>query len=83
MVAEAVTTPSGVTYQFKNETRLHMSNTGLHVSRDGARVTMVTSDDRVPELIETAISVSGNDNLDIIAVSMNAVSPDYKKWISL
>jgi len=44
---------------------------------------MITSDDRVPELIETAIAVSGNENLDIIVVSMNSASPDYRKWVSL
>jgi len=44
---------------------------------------MITSDDRVPELIETAIAVSGNENLDIIVVSMNNASPDYSKWVEL
>lgn len=44
---------------------------------------MVTTDDRVPELIETAIAVSENENLDIIVVSMESASPDYKKWVQL
>jgi hypothetical protein len=44
---------------------------------------MYTTDDRVPELIETAISASGNENLDIIVVSMSGIAPDYKEWVSL
>lgn len=44
---------------------------------------MFTTDDRVPELIETAISASGNELLDLIVVSMTDISPDYKEWISL
>lgn len=82
MIAQ-VTTTSAVTYEFKNETKLHLTNTGLHVEQNDARLEMITTDDRVPELIETAIAVSGNENLDIIVVSMNGVSPDYKSWISL
>lgn len=82
MVAQA-TTNDQITYSFKNETKLHLTNTGLHVQQNDARVEMVTSDDRVPELIETAISVSGNENLDIIVVAMNNASPDYQKWVSL
>ena len=44
---------------------------------------MFTTDDRVPELIETAISTSGNEMLDLIVVSMSDASPDYKDWVSL
>lgn len=82
MIAQVIETP-GVTYTFKNETKLHLTNTGLHVQQNDARIAMITSDDRVPELIETAIAVSGNENLDIIVVSMNSASPDYRKWVSL
>lgn len=82
MIAQVTSTP-GVTYSFKNETKLHLTNTGLHVQQNDNRLEMVTTDDRVPELIETAIAVSGNENLDIIVVSMNAASPDYKQWVNL
>lgn len=82
MIAQVTRTPE-VTYTFKNETKLHLTNTGLHVQQNDARVEMITSDDRVPELIETAIAVSGNENLDIIVVQMNNIGPDYKKWVSL
>lgn len=44
---------------------------------------MITSDDRIPELIETCIAASGNENLDIVVVQMNQVSPDYGKWVAL
>lgn len=44
---------------------------------------MYTSDDRVPELIETAITATGNENLDIVVVAMTDVSPDYKDWVKL
>lgn len=81
-MAEATNYP-GVTYQFKNETKLHLTNTGLHVQQNDARLEMYTTDDRVPELIETAIAISGNENLDIVVVAMNSISPDYKKWVSL
>lgn len=82
MMAEVTNTP-GVTYQFKNETKLHLTNTGLQVQQNDARLEMYTTDDRVPELIETAIAVSGNENLDIVVVAMNSISPDYKKWVNL
>lgn len=81
-MAEATNYP-GVTYEFKNETKLHLTNTGLHVQQNDARLEMYTTDDRVPELIETAIAISGNENLDIVVVAMNSISPDYKKWVSL
>lgn len=81
-MAEVTNTP-GVTYQFKNETKLHLTNTGLQVQQNDARLEMYTTDDRVPELIETAIAVSGNENLDIVVVAMNSISPDYKKWVNL
>lgn len=82
MMAQVTTTP-GVTYRFKNETKLHLTNTGLHIEQNDARLEIITTDDRVPELIETAIDVSGNENLDIVVVAMNSISPDYKKWVSL
>jgi len=72
-----------VTYEFKNETKLHLSNTGLHVQQNDARVEFITTDDRIPELIETCIGVSGNENLDIIVTGLNSLSPDYKKWVAL
>lgn len=78
-----VTNYPGVTYEFKNETKLHIANPGLHVRTDDARVEMITSDDRIPELIETCIAVSQNDNLDIVVVQMTDVSPDYGKWVTL
>jgi len=78
-----VTNYAGVTYEFKNETKLHIGNPGLHVRTEDSRVEMITSDDRIPELIETCIAVSQNDNLDIIVVQMTEVSPDYAKWVSL
>jgi uncharacterized protein involved in tolerance to divalent cations len=82
MLAQATTFPD-VTYSFKNETKLHLTNTGLHVEQNDDRVEMFTTDDRVPELIETLISASGNEMLDLIVVSMTDVSPDYKDWVSL
>jgi hypothetical protein len=44
---------------------------------------MYTSDDRVPELIETAITATGNEKLDIIVVAMENISPDYNDWVAL
>jgi len=82
MLAQATTFPD-VTYSFKNETKLHLTNTGLHVQQNDDRVEMFTTDDRVPELIETLISASGNEMLDLIVVSMTDVSPDYKEWVNL
>lgn len=82
MVAQATSYPD-VTYKSKNETKLHMTKTGLHIKQNENRIEMYTSDDRVPELIETAISTSDKENLDIIVVSMAAISPDYKDWVSL
>lgn len=82
MMAQVTETPT-TTYTFKNETKLHLTNTGLHVQQGDVRLEMITTDDRVPELVETAIAVSGNENLDIIVVSMTDTSPDYKDWIVL
>jgi len=82
MIAQVTSTPK-MTYIQKNETKLHLTNTGLHVQQDDYQLTMYTTDDRVPELIETAVSVTGNDNLDIIVVAMSDVSPDYKDWVKL
>jgi hypothetical protein len=59
MISQVENTPH-TTYKIKNETKLHLSNTGLHVRQNDHRLAMYTSDDRVPELIETAISVTGN-----------------------
>lgn len=78
-----VTNYPGVLYEFKNETKLHIAQNNLHVRQNDARVEMVTSDDRIPELIETCIAVSQNDNLDIVVVQMTQVSPDYGKWVAL
>ena len=44
---------------------------------------MYTTDDRVPELIETAITATGNEKLDIIVVAMQNISPDYNDWVAL
>lgn len=82
MAAQVIGTPK-TTLTFKNETKLHLTNTGLHVQQGDYRLEMITSDDRVPELVETAIAVSGNENLDIIVVSLNDISPDYKDWVVL
>lgn len=82
MIAQVTNTPK-MTYKFKNETKLHIGNPGLHVFQNDHRLAMYTSDDRVPELIETAISATGNENLDIIVVGMADVSPDYKNWVGL
>lgn len=71
------------TYTFKNETKLHVANPGLHIQQEDSRIEFITSDDRVPELIETMIAVTGNDNLDIVVVQMTNVSPDYGKWVTL
>lgn len=78
-----VTNYAGVTYEFKNETKLHIGNPGLQVRTEDSRLEFITSDDRIPELIETCIAVSQNDNLDIIVVQMTEVSPDYAKWVTL
>lgn len=67
MISESTLTPH-TTYSFKNETKLHLANTGLHVQQEDQYVEWITSDDRIPELIETAIAVSGNENLDIVVV---------------
>ena len=72
-----------ITYKFKNETMLHIGHGGMHVQQEEARVEFVTADDRIPELMETAIAVSGNENLDIVVVQMNQVGPDYSDWVSL
>lgn len=64
---------------------MHIANpqTGLHVQSNDERVELITSDDRIPELIETMIAVTGVDNLDIVVVQMTDVSPDYAKWVQL
>lgn len=82
-MASQATVYDHVNYKFKNETMLHIGQGGMHVKQEGARVEFVTSDDRVPELMETAISTCGNENLDIIVVQMNQVGPDYSDWVTL
>lgn len=41
---------------------------------------MVTSDDRVAEMIEVAVSASGDANLDLLVTPIENASPDYIKW---
>jgi len=47
------------------------------------RVVMITSDDRVAELIEEVVDVTKNENADILVRQMTAASTEYNKWAKL
>jgi len=44
---------------------------------------MVTSDDRVAELIEDVVDMTHNDEADILVRQMSGVSSEYSKWANL
>ena len=80
LIAEA-TVADHVTMSFKNETQLKEINTSLHVSQGQYRIDMVTSDDRVAEMIEVAVANSGQSNLDFLVTPMENAGPDYISWV--
>lgn len=47
------------------------------------RVVMITSDDRVAELIEEVVDITHNENSDILVRQMTAASKEYNKWAAL
>lgn len=44
------------------------------------RLTAVTSDDRVAELIEEVVDVSKDENMNILVRHLQGVSKEYQKW---
>jgi hypothetical protein len=44
---------------------------------------MITSDDRVAELIEECVDVTKNENADILIRQLSGVSKEYAKWVGL
>lgn len=57
----------------------HVQNTNWD---DIHRLTMVTSDQRVAQLIEEVVDVTGNQNSDIMIRQLSGVSQEYAKWVS-
>jgi len=47
------------------------------------RLMMVTTDDRVAELIEECVDVTGDENSDIMIRTLTGISSEFKKWATL
>ena len=47
------------------------------------RLMMVTTDERVPELIEECVDVTGDENADIMIRTLTGISAEFKKWAVL
>jgi len=47
------------------------------------RLQMVTSDERVPELIEECVDITKNEKADIIIRQLSGISHEYSKWVGL
>jgi len=57
--------------------------TSNHMKHHQTRVTWITSDDRVAELVEKIADKSGIDELNILVTQMIAASGDYIDWVKL
>lgn len=47
------------------------------------RLVMLTSDDRVADLIEECVDVTRNENSDILIRQLSGIGKEYSKWVSL
>lgn len=45
-----------------------------------SKVKIVTSDDRVADIIEKSIEISKNEKLDVLVSQMSAASEEYIEW---
>ena len=80
MISEVTQFKDSTTRTFKNGTELNQVRGKMHEIDHEVYLDMVTSDDRVAEMIETAIKVSGDPNLDILVTPLSGVSPDFSEW---
>lgn len=47
------------------------------------RLVMLTSDDRVADLIEECVDVTKNENSDILIRQLSGIGKEYSKWVGL
>ena len=52
----------------------------LNVANDQVRVDLVTTDDRVAELIEVAVAAAGDDGMPVLVTPVAQASSDYLEW---
>lgn len=66
----------------KNKDLLHTVFKGLlHVEKDQVRMNMVTTDDRVAEVIELAYDITKNPKLPVLVTTLHAAGGDYIAWV--
>ena len=78
------------TFLYTDVSRKYKSSAGLNSDKGTSIVTekkavihLVTGDDRVAELIEEAIDLTQNENLDISIMQFAAASTEYINWSKL
>lgn len=69
-----------VTRTFKNESDLHLYRGKMHINKEAYLLDVMTSDDRIAEMVETAISVTNNELLNVLVSPYNTASADYVAW---
>jgi len=67
---------------FKNETLLHVPFKGLlHVDKGVQRLHMVTTDDRVAEVVEMTYAVTKNPKTPLLVTTLHGASKQYVNWV--
>lgn len=71
-----------VSRTFKNETLLHVPFKGLlHVDKGFQRLHMITTDDRVAELVEMTYKVTKDAKTPLLVTTLHGASENYIKWV--
>lgn len=69
---------------YKNDINYGSTNVNAQMKNQmKRRLTGLTNDDRVAELIEEAIDIQQREDLDILIWQISAVSEEYKNWTAI
>lgn len=72
----------GISRMFKNTGLLHTGYQGLlHVDKDQRRLHMVTTDDRVAEVLELAYSITKDPKLPALVTTIDDAGKEYVAWV--
>jgi len=82
LIADVHQNNETISYTYKNETLLHMPFQGLlHVDKGVQRLHMITTDDRVAELIEMTYKVTKDPKTPLLVTNLHTSSKDYVAWV--
>jgi len=82
MVADVHQNNETMSRTFKNETLLHVPFSGLlHVDKGFQRLHMITTDDRVAELVEMTYKVTKDAKTPLLVTTLHGASNQYIKWV--